>query len=152
MRQRFHYRLHAHHRFLLPNIFGCLPSNIQKVVHHFPVLFHHSLSQFHFLPLSEQTPFVDNVFLSLSSPPSPSIVTAKGSYFLSLKLHPCNLFCPGSYRGFPSPICSGARISSISSISSRGDGLNPNLLYPPLEEEGPPLFPQFSQKLLNKSW
>jgi hypothetical protein len=28
---------------------------------------------------------------------------------------------------------SGARVSSI---SSRGDGLNPNLLYPPLEEEG----------------
>jgi hypothetical protein len=40
---------------------------------------------------------------------------------------------------------SGARVSSvsyISSISSRGDGVNPNLLYPPLEEEGPPLFSQ----------
>jgi hypothetical protein len=29
----------------------------------------------------------------------------------------------------------------VSSISSRGDALYPNLLYPPLEEEGPPLFP-----------
>jgi hypothetical protein len=37
---------------------------------------------------------------------------------------------------------SGARVSSI---SSRGDGLDPNLLYPPLEE-GPPLFSHFSQK------
>jgi hypothetical protein len=27
---------------------------------------------------------------------------------------------------------------------------NPNLLYPPLEEEGPSLFPQFSYKLLYK--
>jgi hypothetical protein len=44
-------------------------------------------------------------------------------------------------------ICSGARVSSI---SSRGEGLDPNLLYSPLEEKGPPLFPQFSQKLLNK--
>jgi hypothetical protein len=35
---------------------------------------------------------------------------------------------------------SGARVSSISSISSRGDGLDLNLLYPPLEEGGPPLF------------
>jgi hypothetical protein len=43
-------------------------------------------------------------------------------------------------------ICSGARVSSISSISSRGDGLDPNLLYPPLEEEGPPLFSHLSQK------
>jgi hypothetical protein len=43
----------------------------------------------------------------------------------------------------------GARVSSI---SSRGDGLDPNLLYPPLEEEGLPLFPQFSQKLLNKCY
>jgi hypothetical protein len=35
-------------------------------------------------------------------------------------------------------VFSGARVSSIfsiSSISSRGDGLNPNLLYPPLEED-----------------
>jgi hypothetical protein len=39
---------------------------------------------------------------------------------------------------------SGARVSSISSISCRGDGLDPNLLYPPLEEEGPPLFSHFS--------
>jgi hypothetical protein len=50
-------------------------------------------------------------------------------------------------------IYSGARvssISSISSISSRGEGLDPNILYSSPEEEGPPLFPQFSQKLLNK--
>jgi hypothetical protein len=40
-------------------------------------------------------------------------------------------------------IYSGARVSSI---SSRGDGLYPNILYPPLEEEGPPLFSQLSQK------
>jgi hypothetical protein len=30
--------------------------------------------------------------------------------------------------------------ASVSSISSRGEALDPNLLYPPLEEEGPPLF------------
>jgi hypothetical protein len=35
-------------------------------------------------------------------------------------------------------------------VSSRGDGLDPNLLYPPLEKEGPPLFTQFFPKLLNK--
>jgi hypothetical protein len=34
-------------------------------------------------------------------------------------------------------ILSGARVSSI---SSWGDGLDSNLLYSPLEEEGPPLF------------
>jgi hypothetical protein len=27
------------------------------------------------------------------------------------------------------------RVARVSSISSRGDGLDPNLLYPPLEEE-----------------
>jgi hypothetical protein len=43
--------------------------------------------------------------------------------------------------------CRGARVSSI---SSRGDELNQNLLYPPLEEEGSPLFAQFSQMLLNQ--
>jgi hypothetical protein len=31
-------------------------------------------------------------------------------------------------------------------ISSREDGLHPNLLYAPLEEEGPPLFSLLSQK------
>jgi hypothetical protein len=30
----------------------------------------------------------------------------------------------------------GARVSSISTIFFIGDGLNPSLLYPPLEEEG----------------
>jgi hypothetical protein len=49
-----------------------------------------------------------------------------------------------------SSISSISYISSISSISSRGDGLNPNVLYPPLEEEGPPLFSQLSRNLLNK--
>jgi hypothetical protein len=33
-----------------------------------------------------------------------------------------------------------------SPISSRGDGLDQNLLYPPLEEEGPPLFSQLLWK------
>jgi hypothetical protein len=50
-------------------------------------------------------------------------------------------------------VFSGARVSSIfsiSSISSRGDGLNPNLLYPPLEEEGFLYFFNSYQKLLNK--
>jgi hypothetical protein len=39
----------------------------------------------------------------------------------------------------------GARVSSI---SSRGDGLNPNLLYPPLEEEGPPISTIFIEDTL----
>jgi hypothetical protein len=38
----------------------------------------------------------------------------------------------------------------VLSISSRGVRLIPNLLYSPLEDEGPPLFPQLSHKLLNK--
>jgi hypothetical protein len=50
-----------------------------------------------------------------------------------------------------------SRGARVSSISSRGDGLDPNLLYPPLEEEGHhieeeghPLFLPYSQQLLNK--
>jgi hypothetical protein len=51
------------------------------------------------------------------------------------------------YSGVPeSPLSPQSPLEEMDStqISSRGDGLNPNLLYPLLEEEGPPLFPQFS--------
>jgi hypothetical protein len=63
----------------------------------------------------------------------------KNIFFSKNWLKPTTLFDPETDP-------SAARVSSISSISSRGDGLDPNLLYPTLEEEGPPLFSQLLQK------